>query len=205
MLRRRPRAWPIPSLGDAAVADLDRPCGSGNVLAFPGRSNGRPVFSLALEGPLVRLSELVHPEFVHLGVDADTKEQLMERLVDRLVDEGKVEDRGSMLRSLVERERVMSTGIGRGVAIPHAQSVGARTLTVSIARPSRPLDFGSVDHEPVRLVFLVTGPEERGGFIRVLARISRLLCSSDLQARVLGAVDAADVVKALTEEEDTLS
>ncbi|MCA9755861.1 MAG: PTS sugar transporter subunit IIA [Candidatus Eisenbacteria bacterium] len=153
---------------------------------------------------MVRLSELVQPEFVHLGVEAQTKEELMERLVDSLVAQGRVEDRSSVLSSLVERERVMSTGIGRGVAIPHAQSGGAKALTVSIARPSQPLDFGSVDHEPVKLVFLVTGPEERGGFIRVLARISRLLCSSGLQERVLGATDPDAVVAALTEEEDAL-
>ena len=153
---------------------------------------------------MVRLSELVDPALIHLGVEADTKEELLERLLDPLVALGRVDDRETVLRSLVERERVMSTGIGRGVAIPHAQSAGARTLTVSIARPLRPLDFGSVDHEPVTLVFLVTGPEERGGFIRVLARISRLLCSSALQERVLGATDPGDVVAALAEEEDTL-
>ena len=153
---------------------------------------------------MVRLSELVHPELVHLGIEAETKEELMERLVDSLAAQGWVQDRVTVLRSLIERERVMSTGIGRGVAIPHAQSAGASTLTVSIARPLRPLDFGSVDHEPVRLVFLVTGPEERGGFIRVLARISRLLCSSSLEERVLGATDPGDVLRALSEEEDTL-
>lgn len=163
-----------------------------------------PFFVIGGFRSLIRLSELVQPELVHLGVEAETKEELMERLVDSLVAQGKVLDRGAVLQSLVERERVMSTGIGRGVAIPHAQSGAAKALTVSIARPLRALDFGSVDHEPVRLVFLVTGPEERGGFIRVLARISRLLCSSGLQARVLGATDAHEVVVALAEEEEAL-
>lgn len=153
---------------------------------------------------MVRLSELVHPELVHLELEASTKEELMERLVAALATHGWVEDSAAVLRSLIERERVMSTGIGRGVAIPHAQSGGARALTVSIARPALPLDFGSVDDQPVRLVFLVTGPEERGGFIRVLARISRLLCSSRLQARVLEAADAATVLAALAEEEASL-
>ena len=98
----------------------------------------------------------------------------------------------------------MSTGIGGGVAIPHAQNSAVKSLSVSLARPRTGIDFESLDEKPVQLVFMIVGPEERGGFIRILARISRLLYAGDLQTRLLEARTAADVIQIVGEEEERL-
>jgi PTS system nitrogen regulatory IIA component len=106
-----------------------------------------------------------------------------------------------MVADIQQRERVMSTGIGGGIAVPHAQSAGATRLSLALGRVARPIDFDALDERPVQLVFLVVGPEERGGFIRVLARISRLLYSGDLQRSLLHARTSADAMDLIRREE----
>lgn len=150
---------------------------------------------------VVQLGELIRTECILLDVDVSTKEALFELLVQRLELEDLVTDPASVLQSLRERERVMSTGIGGGVAIPHAQSEGARLLTVAVTRPAQSLEFGALDEKPVDLVFLVVGPPQRGGFIRILARISRLLCEGDIHQKILAAPTAESVYRLITEQE----
>ncbi len=90
------------------------------------------------------------------------------------------------------------------MAIPHAQCPGVRELAVSFVRIRDDLPFESLDGKPVRLVFVIVGPEERGGFIRILARISRLLYTGDLQQGLLSAPSPEEVIKIIRQEEEKL-
>jgi mannitol/fructose-specific phosphotransferase system IIA component (Ntr-type) len=150
---------------------------------------------------VIQLGELIRTECILLDVEVPTREALFELLVQRLEQQGLVTDRAGVLESLGEREKVMSTGIGGGVAIPHAQSDGARQLTVAVARPAVPLEFDALDEKPVDLIFLVVGPPQRGGFIRILARISRLLCEGEIHERISKAEGPEDVYRLITEQE----
>jgi len=132
---------------------------------------------------------------------ASTKDAVIQSLVDVLVTVGAVTERDRMIADIQQRERVMSTGIGGGIAVPHAQSPGATRLAMALGRLARPIDFEALDERPVQLVFLVVGPEERGGFIRVLARISRLLYSGDLQRNLLRARTPAEAMECIRHEE----
>ena len=149
----------------------------------------------------LRLTEILDPSCVRLDMVASSKDAVMESLVDVLVQAEVVSDREQMLEDLRKRERVMSTGIGGGIAVPHAQSAGANRLALTLARLVQPVEFESLDERPVRLVFMVAGPEERGGFIRVLARISRLLYSGNLQRNLLNARIPAEAVDCIRHEE----
>lgn len=139
-----------------------------------------------------------------MDVPAATKEELIRLMVSVLDGDGLLTDPDTVTNSLLERERVMSTGIGGGVAIPHAQSSGARELAVSFVRTQGDLQFDSLDGKPVRLVFIIIGPEERGGFIRILARISRLLYAGDLQEALLVSKTPEEVVDVIRREEEKL-
>lgn len=150
------------------------------------------------------LGELLREDCVLLDLTVADKADLVRRMVDRLAAAGLAGDPPAVVRALLERERLMSTGIGGGVAIPHAQCGAVDALAVALARVSSGIDFASLDEKPVRLVFMIVGPEERGGFIRILARISRLLYSGDLQSRLLEAEDPAAAVRIIREEEDRL-
>ncbi len=150
------------------------------------------------------LRELIRKDCIELDAPATEKTEIIRSMARRLADSGVVSDPEGVTRSLLERERVMSTGIGGGVAIPHAQNPAVQSLAVSLLRPSKGVDFESLDEKPVRLVFMIVGPEERGGFIRILARISRLLYSGHLQTRLLEAKTPDDVLQIIDEEESKL-
>lgn len=150
------------------------------------------------------LSDLIHKDCIQLDLPAVAKDEVIRRMVDRLVETGIVADPAPVLAALLDREKVMSTGIGGGVAIPHAQSSAVNVLAVALARPASEVRFESLDEKPVRLVFMIVGPEERGGFIRILARISRLLYTGDLQKRLLAATTPEEVRAIIAEEEEKL-
>jgi len=151
------------------------------------------------------LTEILDPSCVRLDLTASTKDGVIEALVDVLATAGVVTDRERMIEDLVQRERLMSTGIGGEIAVPHAQSAGATRLALALGRITVPVDFESLDQKPVRLVFMVVGPEERLGFIKVLARISRLLYSGDLQRSLLGARTPVEAVACIRREESRLT
>lgn len=160
--------------------------------------------SIAAAAPMMSLSQLLHPNSIRLDLKVSSKEDLIRQMVRFMDSEGLLTDAESVTNALLERERVMSTGIGGGVAIPHAQSPGVRELAVGFARVKEDLPFDSLDGKPVRLVFMIVGPEERGGFIRILARISRLLYAGDLQKGLLSALEPDEVVETIRREEEKL-
>jgi fructose-specific phosphotransferase system IIA component len=150
------------------------------------------------------LFQLLRPGSIHLDLVVESKEELIRKAIGMLNATGLLSDPEAVTAALLERERVMSTGIGGGVAIPHAQSPGVSELAVSFIRVRDDLPFESLDGKPVRLVFMIIGPEERGGFIRILARISRLLYTGDLQKALLAAQKPEEVVEIIRREEEKL-
>ena len=150
------------------------------------------------------LSQLLRSSSIRLDLSVASKEDLIRQMVGVLSADGLLTDAEAVTTALLDRERVMSTGIGGGVAIPHAQNPGVRELAVSFARVGQDLPFDSLDGKPVRLVFMIVGPEERGGFIRILARISRLLYAGDLQQKLLEAKDPEELVGIIRREEEKL-
>ncbi len=150
------------------------------------------------------LAKLLRPEFVLLDGPPVSKGEIIRALVEPLADAELVQSVSQVTRALLDRERVMSTGVGGGVALPHAQSSAVSSFAVAIARPKEAIDFQALDEKPVRLVFLAVGPEDRTGLMRVLTRISRLLYTGDLQKRLLKAATAAEVVELIAAEEEKL-
>jgi fructose-specific phosphotransferase system IIA component len=153
----------------------------------------------------MNLTEVLDERAIGLSLDARTMDEVIERLIDLLAQNGVVTDRDQVMRDIRKREEVMSTGIGGGIAIPHAQSKGASRLAVALGRTRQEIDFNSLDGRPVQLFFLVLGPEERGGYIRVLARISRLLYSGDLQRNLAHARNTAEALEYLRLEEEKVT
>lgn len=149
----------------------------------------------------MNLTEVLDERAISLSLEASDMRGVVEALVDLLAPTGVISDRDAVVSDILKREDVMSTGIGGGIAIPHAQSKGASRLAVALARTRRDIDFNSLDGRPVGLFFLVVGPEERGGYIRVLARISRLLYSGDLQRSLAQARTSAEALALVRREE----
>ena len=154
---------------------------------------------------MVRLSDILDPSAILFDLSDSGKDAAIASLVDVLVDTGVVTDRDAMLADIQARETLMSTGLGGGIAVPHAQSRGAERVALALGRLSRPIEFDALDGRPVQLLFLVVGPEDRRGFIRVLARISRLLYSGDLQRNLLRARTPAEAMDSIRREESRIT
>jgi fructose-specific phosphotransferase system IIA component len=148
------------------------------------------------------LTELLSVERIRIPLQARTKDELLVELVDVCADCNDIADRGEVLRAVREREAVLSTGIGHGVAIPHGKSAAVSQLRMAAGRSAAPVDFDALDGEPVSLFFLLVGPESAAGpHIKALSRISRLVRQEEVRERLLAAESAADFLHALQEAE----
>ncbi len=148
------------------------------------------------------LTELLTPERIKIPLRSQTKDELLRELVELVApgdDEG---DRADILRAVRERESVLSTGIGHGVAIPHGKSAALPELRLAAGRTVDPVDFDALDGEPVELVFLLVGPESAAGpHIKALSRISRLVRRESVRKRLASARSAEEFYRALEEAE----
>ncbi len=149
----------------------------------------------------MQIADLLKQEFVLLDTPPLTKEEMIRSMVDRLAEQGLVESVAPVMRALLERERAMSTGVGGGVALPHAQSPAVREFAVAFARPQQPIDFEALDGEPVRVVFLVVGPGDRTGLMRIITRLSHLLYSGHLQEKAQAVKSAEELLRLVASEE----
>lgn len=150
------------------------------------------------------LTEFLTPERVVVPLAARDKAGIIAELTRHLVDHSG----GSfaeVLGAIEEREAVLSTGIGFGVAIPHARSSAVRELTVVCGVSPVPISYDSIDGEPVRLFFLIVAPEASAGqHVKVLSRIARLVRREDLRAKLSGALTAQEFYAALAQAEETV-
>jgi fructose-specific phosphotransferase system IIA component len=152
----------------------------------------------------VLLSELLPPKRVRIPLRATTKDGLLEELVQILQQTGEVTDASGVLRAVREREEVLSTGIGNGVAIPHGKSGEVPRLTMAAGVTREPVGFDALDGKPVRLFFLLVGPDSAAGqHVKALSRISRLLRSDGFRQRLVSTASPEEFHAVLAEAEQS--
>lgn len=149
------------------------------------------------------LTDLLTPDRIKIPLDSLTKDELLAELVGIVTTPGRA-DREDVLRAVREREAVLSTGIGHGVAIPHGKSPALGELRMAAGTANHPVEFDALDGEPVALLFLLVGPETAAGpHIKALSRISRLVRNDDVRNRLIGARTPDEFLTALHEAEAT--
>jgi fructose-specific phosphotransferase system IIA component len=152
----------------------------------------------------VLLTDLLTPDRIKIPLVASDKDELLRELVELV---GKAEngiDGEEVLEAVREREKVLSTGIGNGVAIPHGKTsaVGQLTLAAGVARHG--VDFEALDGKPVQLFFLLVGPESAAGdHVKALSRIARLLQRDSFRARLASASHPDEFYAIVSEAETT--
>ena len=146
----------------------------------------------------MELGDLLAPEGVFPSLKARSKQQALQELSQR-ADELTGLLARDIFDTLLQRERLGSTGLGRGIAIPHVKLRSLERIVCLFARLDQPIDFEALDSEPVDLVFLLLAPEHAGGdHLKALARISRLLREPRTIERLRAAKDKAALVAVLT-------
>lgn len=147
------------------------------------------------------LSELLTPDRVVMPLTARDKKSVIAELTRHLTERSGG-DFAEVLGAIEEREAVLSTGIGFGVAIPHARSAQVRELSLVCGVSPSPVPFDSIDGEPVRLFFLIVGPEASAGeHVKVLGRIARLVRRDNLREQLCEAETPDEFYSLLLEAE----
>jgi PTS system nitrogen regulatory IIA component len=126
-------------------------------------------------GSLMNIADLLVPDAVIPGLKVQSKKQLLQDLAARAHALTRLSER-RIFETLVERERLGTTGVGAGIAIPHGRMVEAKAITGIFTRLENGIDYEAVDSQPVDLVFMLLAPENAGAdHLKALARVSRLL------------------------------
>jgi fructose-specific phosphotransferase system IIA component len=150
----------------------------------------------------VLLSELLTIDRIKIPLEAVSKEDLLRELVSIVATTDGISDEDAVLQAVRERESILSTGIGHGVAIPHGKSPSVPELRMAAGRAASPVDFDALDGQPVALFFLLVGPETAAGpHIKALSRISRIVRRDDVRDRLIAASTPDEFLKALQDAE----
>lgn len=150
----------------------------------------------------MELTEFITPQLIKLELASTTKVDAIKELITILDGAGYVTDAEAFLKSVLEREKVGSTGIGKGIAIPHSRTATVREVVVAVGRSKQGIDFEALDNKPVHLIFLIAAPIESGGlYLKALARLSRLLRYQEFRNDLMEATTVEDVIKIISSEE----
>lgn len=145
--------------------------------------------------------DLITPHAVLPALKAASKKQALQELARKAADLTGQHER-AIFDVLLERERLGTTGVGHGIAIPHGKLPGLNRVHGLFARLDKPIDFDSIDDQPVDLVFMLLAPEQSGAdHLKALARVSRLLRDAGVCAKLRG-TDNADAVYAILTQTD---
>jgi PTS system nitrogen regulatory IIA component len=150
----------------------------------------------------MKLSDILKKDFIIADLTEKNKAGVLQELIDFLKNKNVVNDIEGLHNSLIEREKLGSTGIGENVAIPHAKSGELDQILTLFARSTEGVDFESLDQKAVNFVCLVVAPSNSTGHhLKALARISRLLKNQVLRQAILDANSAEEIYSALLEED----
>ena len=151
---------------------------------------------------IAKITDYITTDMVSLDLKAENKKEALLELSELLGTSDSIDDPKVIELALIEREKLGSTGIGKGVAIPHAKTDFAKKLTIAFGRRSKGINFNSLDGEDVQLFFVFASPlSDSSIYLKILARISRLIRSEDFRNKLLKATDAQEILNIISSEE----
>lgn len=151
----------------------------------------------------LKITDILDRQAVILDLDVNDKDEALRRMIDVLAASGKVSDVEQLRRVIIEREKLMSTGIGHGVALPHGKTNVVETSLAALATLRVPIDFDSLDDKPVSIIIMLVGTEGNVGVhLRLLSRISRMVGSDAFRSSLLAAKSVDDVLALLAGYEE---
>ena len=151
----------------------------------------------------MKLSEIIEEDDIIPDLKAKDKKEALEELVEAITNHEPSLDKGSLVRVLLDRERLGSTGIGDGVAIPHGKFHGVKQPIISFGRSLNGLDFESMDGEPTYLFFLLVAPENSASVhLETLAKIAKILKNSSFRKILMEASTKRELYQTIIENDE---
>lgn len=149
----------------------------------------------------MKISEILTEDIISLDLGAADKNDAINKIVELAYNSGRIVDLPNVKEAVFDREKLVSTGVGKGFAVPHGKSEEITDVVVAFAI-NKPIDFESIDQEPVRFIFLIVGKDSMmNAHIKLLSRVSRLINKDEFRANLLKAKDKKAVLKLFVEEE----
>src|SRR5437870_9440909 len=151
----------------------------------------------------MKITDILAADCVVAALHGRSKSEVIEELAGVVAAAHSQIDRGRLVQALEDRERLNSTALGEGIAIPHGKLPGLKRVVAAFGRSPGGIDFSSLDGKPTHLFFLLVAPEDSAGaHLKALARISRLLKDEGFRARLMEASSAHDLFETIRTEDD---
>lgn len=152
---------------------------------------------------VLKISEYLKPKAIIMDIKARDKLAAIKELVDYMVEHKLVKDGNEFLQALAKRENLESTGIGDGIAIPHARTNAVKDLVLAFARSPGGVDFSAIDGKPSHIIFLIASPDDKKSeYIMTLARLSRLLRKHEVREKLRNAGDPDEILSIIKANEE---
>ena len=151
----------------------------------------------------LNISDILTPRCIRLDLDVKDKHEALEALVALIGETGVVRDTAELRRVIFEREKLMSTGIGNGVALPHGKTNTVQRSVAALATLRQPIAFDSIDDQPVTIILMLVGTEGNVGMhLRLLSRISRTIGSDAFRTALREARTTDDVMELFASQDE---
>jgi nitrogen PTS system EIIA component len=151
----------------------------------------------------VKIQDVLEKKGILIDLKAEDKASLLTQMGQYLASLYDLKDPEAIVHKLIEREAAMSTGIGYGIAIPHARLDGIGRIYMIAARCAQPLDYDAIDDNPVRLVFMMVSPTNTtSGHTQALSALSKIMSYEDMREKLAKARDAEAFLESITEGEN---
>lgn len=134
---------------------------------------------------MIKISKFLDPKHV-LFLHVDTRDEALQAMTDVLYQTGKLEDPVAFYNAIIDREKIVSTGIGMGVAIPHAKLHGYDEFFVAIGVLQKGIDWNALDGAPVRLIFMIGGPDDKQTeYLQILSKLTQAIKDESTRKKML--------------------
>lgn len=143
----------------------------------------------------MKITELLTKKTILLNISGTKKEEAIEQLSDQLCTAGKISDKAEFKAAILRREELSTTGIGDGIAIPHAKTGAVKEAAIAFGKSVTGVDFQSLDHKPAHLIFMIAAPEGANNtHLEALARLSGLLMNPEIREKIVQANTEDDII-----------
>ncbi len=150
----------------------------------------------------MKISSILKTDKIIPNYEGSSKDEIINLLVDLFKGDERVGDLEKVRTAVLEREKIMSTGVGKGFAIPHGKTDGVNDMIAGFCKAKAPIEFEALDGAPVYLIFLLVGKENAvGPHIKMLSRISRMMNKDEFRKKLANAQTSEEIYEIFKEEE----
>jgi fructose-specific phosphotransferase system IIA component len=151
----------------------------------------------------MKITEVLSINTIAPLIKLNTKEEIIKFMVELAAKSGKILNQEQALNDVLEREKVLSTGIGKGIALPHAKTNSVSDFCISLATLVQPVDYDSLDIEPVNIVILLLGPENQiAKHLKLLSKISKIVNIEENRLKILSFASSEEILNFIAQVEE---